>query len=571
MNRIVGVGIVCAVAIVLAMATALLVVLPAQVLKQTQFEFLSRTGKTLNIAGGTSIRLSPQFGIALNDVSVAGGSAQNTDVFQARAIFVPVSLKQVFGLSYTNEIIIVETPIFTVAINSEGRSNILLSDTSARSKADMRAALPTPLQLRFQNGNLVYSDEAHANSFALSEAEGLIAVDAQQEITLKSAAVLGRQRVHVQSVLHSLPRAFAEGSPFDFNLDGAGASFGYSGRLVVKNGVELAGQATVDTEDVSRLFKWLGMDLHGLQGKHTLAMTSAVETQGALVLMKKADVKFADMAALGDISFFGAAARPSLTFDLALDEINTNLFSPVVNRISRQGIWNDKKFDLSDLKALDVSFKIAARRVRFGDFISGEALIDGALKDGVANAAIKSETSGNADINFDSVQSPPKLSINLDLKNIEAKTFMRRFAGMNWLQGPLRLNASLMTEGSNQAEMVGGLKGNAEIQFDQAQIQGVELAGLAAHVQTENVSGWEGQMTDPVTGNAKFSLADGVATLQENEITAPGLKAIQNGEIDILRQALNLESAVGLNRGDGNPMTIKITGSWANPNFALTK
>ena len=569
MNRIVSLGIICALASMLALATWLLVFLPAQVLKQTQAEFLNRTGKPLSVVGGASLRFSPQFGIALNDVKVAGLSALDTNAFQARAIFIPLSFKNFFGPGYDHENLVVEAPVFNVTINNEGQSNILSSDQSDQSKVDKNAVAPSPFQLTFQNGIFEYRDAT--NTFTMSEAEGLIAVDQQQEITVKSAAVLAGQRVHFQSVLNSLPRAFAEGSPFDFNLDGAGASFGYSGRLIVKKSVEIAGQATVDTADASRLFKWVGIELNNLQGKHPLAITSAIETQGALVLMKKADVKFSGATAQGDISFLKAAARPSLTFDLAVDQINTNLFVPAIKQVSQAGIWSDEAFNLSDMKGLDVAFKFAAHQVRFGNFISGEARVEGVLKDGVLNAAVSSEASGKADINFDAAKSPPEMRLNFELKKIEAQTFMQRFAGMAWLQGQLSFNAALTSEGSNQLEMVGGLKGNVEIAFDQAQIQGAELAGLAAHVQTENVSGWEGQMTDPVTGNAKFILADGVATFQENDILAPGLKSTQTGEIDILRQALNLESVSRLNRGDGKPMKIKISGPWAKPNFVLLK
>lgn len=571
MNPILRFGFLSFVAIMLALATWLSVFLPAQVLRHAQSEFLSRTGRMLNVTSGAALRMSPSFGVALNDISVAGASALAAPVMQAKALFIPVSLLQAFGLQVPKENIVVETPIFTMSLNSDGRSNIILSDAALVSKSDVNTPLPARIQVTFQNGTFVYKDELSAKSFALSDADGLISVDEKQEITLKSGATLGGQRVHFQAVVNSLPRAFAEGSPFDFNLEGAAAAFGFSGRIVATKGIDLVGQATLDTGDAARLLRWLGVDLHGLSAEMPLSITSAVETQGPLILLKKAEIKFANMKALGDVSYAATGSRPSLTLALGLDELDTNFYSTAVKSLAPIGNWSDRPFDQNDMNALDVKFRIAANQTRFGDYTTGPAEVDGELKDGILKTTIKSEASGIADIDFDSAQSPPKLSVNLDLKNVEAKNFMPRFTGMNWLQGAMRLNASLNAQGASQAEMISTLNGNIEMQLDNGHIQGVEMAGLAAHLQSEAVSGWEGEATDAVAGNVKLLVAEGVATLQENVIKAPGVKTSQTGEIDILRQALNLEASLNLNRGAGKPMQIKVSGPWAKPNFTLMK
>ena len=571
MKQILRFGFLSFVVVMLALATWLAVFLPARIMKQAQSEFLGRTGRMLTVAAGASLRMSPSFGIALNDISVAGASAMATPVAQAKAVFIPVSLIQAFGLQVPSGKMVFETPTFTMSINSEGRSNIILGDGATGFITDVNSASPATMLVTFQNGTFIYSDEVNVKSFMLSEADGFISVDEKQEITLKSDAALGGQRVHIQTVVKSLSRAFADGSPFDFNLEAAAAAFGFSGRVVAAKGIDLAGQATLDTDDAARLFHWLGIDLHGLAGKYPLSIASAVEIQGPLILLKKADIKFANMKAQGDVSYLATGVRPNLTLALVLDELNAALYALPVNGLTPLGTWNDRAFDLNDMNALDVQFRIAATQVRSGNFTTGPAEVDGEIKGGVLKASISSETSGKVDIDFDAAQSPPKLSLNLNLKNVEAKTFMPRFTGMDWLQGALRLSASLNAEGASQAEMISNMNGNAEMQIDRAHIEGVELAGLAAHVQSEAVSGWEGEATDPVVANAKLSFADGVATLQENVLTAPGVTISQTGEIDLLRQALNLEATLNLNRGDGKPLKIKVSGPWAKPNFALVK
>ncbi len=571
MNRILGFGFLSVVLVMLVLATWLSIFMPARILHQMQNDFLARSGRALAANAGASLSLSPSLGVTFHDIRVDGASALSEPVLKAKSLFVPISLAQAFWSHPTKDEIVLEAPVFTMGFNSEGRANILLSDTTATVKADVKTALPAPLQVTFQNGSFVYKDELKTQSFTLSEAEGLITVDEQQEINLKSAAVLGGQRVHFQGALHSLPRAFSDGSPFDFNLDGAGAAFGFSGRVIATNGIDLAGQATVDTDDAARLLKWLGVELQGLGEKYPLAITSAVESQGAAFLLKKADVKIAKMTAQGDVSFSTAGERPHLTMAINMDELNNNLYASPVKGLATIGSWSDRLFDLNDMRTLNVEFRIAANRFHFGDFITGPTQVEGNLKDGVLSATLNNETSGKADVIFDSSQSPPKLSLNFDLKDLDAKTFVTQFTGMNWVQGALRLIATLNAEGASQAEMISNLKGNAEAQIDQGRIEGVDLAGLSAHIQSETVLGWEGAATRPVSGVVQLSVADGVATLQENNLTVPGIKISQTGEIDILRRALNLEAMLKLNRADGKPVKIKVTGPWIKPSFALLK
>ena len=131
MNQILRFGFLSFVVVMLALATWLAVFLPARIMKQAQSEFLGRTGRMLTVAAGASLRISPSFGIALNDISVAGASAMATPVAQAKAVFIPVSLIQAFGLQVPSGKMVFETPTFTMSINSEGRSNIILGYESS--------------------------------------------------------------------------------------------------------------------------------------------------------------------------------------------------------------------------------------------------------------------------------------------------------------------------------------------------------------------------------------------------------------------------------------------------------
>ena len=571
MNRTLSLSFLGLALVVVALAIWFAVFLPSLILRQAQTEVLNRTGRILAVSGGASLQVTPQLSIALHDISLAGASTMAEPVIKAKALVIPISIAQALGMQNIASRFSLDSPVFAMRLNGDGHSNVIIEDAAANAKVDANAPLPMPFEITFTNGAFKFVDDVNSKSFMLSELEGQADIDNQDEIALKAAATLAGQRVHFTSALKSLPRAFGEGSPLDFNLEGVGAAFGFSGRVVAARGFDLAGQASVDTDDSARLLKWLGIDLHGLHDKLPLTISSVVESQGPLFLLKKTDVQFAHMKAAGDISFSGAGVRPSVTLALGVDDLNLNMYGTTIKSDAPRSTWREQVFDLNDFNTADIQFRLAANALHFGEFSMASAQVEGSLKDGLMTAHISNDAVGNAALNVDAKQVPPKLNVELALSKIEAKTLFKTFAGMDWLSGPIDLNAKLSATGKSQAAMISSLNGTVEVKTDHVKFEGVELAGLVAQVFSEPVSGWKGVVTEPVAMNADLKVEDGIASLSKSELTAPGIKLNSVGELDVLRQALNLDVDAVLNRGDGKPAKISVNGPWVKPDFALVK
>jgi uncharacterized protein involved in outer membrane biogenesis len=571
MNRILSYIFLSLGLVALTLTIWLFVFLPNILEKRAQGAILNRTGSLLTVSGGHSLQFSPQFGIALYDVSCANSPSSQIPLVTAKKLTFPITFRQILGAQLSSNNLELEQPILNFGVDDRGHSKIGFPDSVSDAKTDANAPLPAPLHITVKNGSISYQNDVTSKTFSLTAMDGLIDVDAQDEITFKAAGLLAQQRVHFSGDLKSLPRAFSEGSPFDFNLEGAGASFGFSGRLVAAKGIDLAGQGTVETAEASRLFTWLGADLHGFEKKQTLSIAAAVESKSSVFLFKKADIRFAQMQAKGDVSFSNDGVRPSLTLDLKVEDLNTNFYAPISENTAPLGGWSDKPFDLTDIKAVDAQFRLVANKLQYGRFSVGPAEIGGQLKDSILNAKIKNADIGNFDLNFDAHQSPPKLDLNFALALPKAEAFMPSFSHMNWLEGPFSLNGALNTAGASQSDMIGALKGHVEAQSEAATLKGIEIAKLGAHVLAEPVEGWEGETSKPTAFKTKFTIDEGVASVESASLTAPGAKITVTGEVDILRQALNLAADINLNRVDGTPSKIKIDGAWAKPHFVLVK
>ena len=564
MNRILSYVFFSFILVVLTVAIWLFVFLPNILEQRAQGAILNRTGNLLSVSGGHALQFSPHFGITLYDVSWG-------NVVTAKKLTFPITFMQILGAQASSNNFELERPIFNFGVDAQGRSKTGFPQSGSDAKTNANEQLPAPLHVTLKDGSINYQNDATAKNFSLMMMDGLIDVDTQDEITFKASGLLAQQRVHFSGDLKSLTRAFGEGSPFDFNLEGAGASFGFTGRLVAAKGIDLAGIGTVETADAARLFKWLGADLNGIQTKQPLSITAGIESESSIFLLKKADIRLAQMQAQGDVSFSNAGVRPNITLDLTVDDLDTNLYAPIPENAAPNGSWNDKPFDFTDLRAFDAQFRLTANKLQYGKFLIGPAEIQGQLKDSTFNAKIKNADIGNFDVNLDAHQSPATLDLNFALALPKAESFMKSLMQMNWLSGPITVNGSLNATGASPSAMIGSLKGNFEAQSEAATLNGVDMAKLGAHVLAEPGDGWEGEMTSPTAFKTKFAVDDGVATVETASFTAPGVKIAVTGEVDVLRQALNLVANTNLNRVDGTPAKVKIDGPWAKPHFVLVK
>jgi uncharacterized protein involved in outer membrane biogenesis len=558
MKRIYTFGFAGLVILTLAATSWLLVIVPGLVANTAQEDMARQTGRTLIVNNGASMQFSPVMGVALHDVSVAGVSTNSEAVVSAKTLRVPASLFQLLTLQIPRQEIELEEPIFTLQIDAAGQSNVM----NPQAIEDLRNTLP-PLRVRFENGVFKYIDEPNAKNSTVTDVEGLIDFDAQKEAHINAAMTVAGERTHIAANLKSLTRAFQDGSPFDFNLDAMGAAISFGGRIVATQGIDLAGQVRVDTNNAARLFKWVGLDFRGLNNNVPLALTSALESSRTTILFKQSEISISGMKAKGDISVV-TNLKPNVTLDLKFENLNTDMFVDSKYNVN----WDERPFDIHNLNVLDLSFELAAAKMRIGEFETEDANISGSLKYGVLTSTVTSPNLGEAKIDFNAHEAPAKLKLDLALTLVDAKTFMQQFASMGWFSGALAVNGKIETVGNSQSEMIGALDGHLELKSSEAVLKGVALSALAGKAVVQLITGWDGGETEPAVFNSKFVLADGIANVQDNSLTAPGVKITSSGDVDLLRQALNLDARVNLGRADGKPVQIAVEGPWAKPQIS---
>jgi uncharacterized protein involved in outer membrane biogenesis len=500
-----------------------LVFMPAQIAGKIKQAIELRTGRELIVTGGSSLVFSPVLGVALHDVSLTGASAMAEPVLRAKNLMVPLSLVQLIAGQTGVDSLVLDGAQIDVILNGQGHANVLIEQTPDASKADADAKPGRPLHIKINDGSFHFSDLRNGNEFELHQLSA--DVDYGEVLTATGSATVKDQRIHFSSTLNSLSRAFAEGSPLDLNVDGGGGAFSFSGRVATGGTLNLAGQASLESDDAPRLFTWLGAKLQGFVALKKLSLSGALDAQGSVFLLKQAKLKIANMNAEGDVSFSNSGERPNVTAALGFNVLDLNLYQAAQAPAAKG--WSEKPINIADLNAVDAQFKISANKLLYGTLMTGPTTIEGSLKDRALNATIKSDAvaggNANIDVNFDARQLPPKLKLDIALTKVEGKSFLSAIIGQHWLSGPLTVAANLSAGGESQAAMISSLVGDVDAKVQNGSISGLDFA--------RNVN-----------AQAKLKLADGVVTLGENNFSG-------TGEVDILRQALAISIAGKLIKG----------------------
>ena len=105
----------------------------------------------------------------------------------------------------------------------------------------------------------------------------------------------------------------------------------------------------------------------------------------------------------------------------------------------------------------------------------------------------------------------------------------------------------------------------------QAQILGLEASSLLRAALTEPVEGWNGGVTEKIEGQANLNFNDGIGSIQQGSFSSPDVLVKLSGDIDLLRQALDLKISPDFTIGGPAGAQIYASGFWHAPKFSVEK
>jgi uncharacterized protein involved in outer membrane biogenesis len=230
------------------------------------------------------------------------------------------------------------------------------------------------------------------------------------------------------------------------------------------------------------------------------------------------------------------------------------------------GGWSAAPFRWLPLAGAEGNFQVNAKAL----VLRGWTLSDARLLFSFGAEGAELAIGANQDkINFSASASrgyPPAFAFKAKLADAPAREVLSSLAGYPWLDGRIELDLAATATGVNTAALISTLTGKLSFTLKDGTITGYSLKDLLS----DSGKGWRAARADATTGvevSTSCEMADGIIALSMARVTASDLDVEASGEIDLLRQALDLGIDAG--RSSGLPKNLTISGSWHAPDFGV--
>lgn len=539
----------------------------------------SQTGVQMVSSGFPGISFWPRFSVSLSKVVLAGPKGVAGAPLAAIETMRIVPADGLLGLGHGGIAeIVLERPSISLLVSADGKANWNYGSTP-------RGGEPAALPLRINEGKIAFLDERSGAAAEITDVESQVGFTGPaDELTAKGAFVWNERRAGFTLFFKSPQRVAEDGSPTDLTLQAPGLDFQFSGRTALTSGFELDGQAKIKSTDLWLAASWFGAHLPaGLNGAR-FDLAGAVETSSKGLAFTKAQFALDDMSGEGDIALARGKGRPMIEAKVAAQTVDLTRYrgaaaSPASSFLNAS--WSSKSIDLSLLQSFDANLDVAALAFTNGAFRTGRTHLTASLRDG--NLDLKLDKAAYVGGTLDLALTvagkaePPAYQFSLNGDGLAADKALLASLGLSEVSGTLSPSLSLAAAGHSFDELISTLKGQASFRIVSGAIKTIDLPAAFGKVGQAILEGWgrdEQASTSFDAFSASFTIADGIAATANLMLAGPALSLTGKGEVDLLRQAIDLKVDPQLPAPGADaatpprasfPVAIQVKGPWAAP------
>ncbi len=584
---------------------------PQFVVAQLQEAVQRATGRTLTVEGRPALSLWPRIAITLPDVRLSNppGMARG-DFIKAGEIALAVEAWPLLQRRLVVRRILLREPEITLLVDGKGRANWRFDtaatgdasgkagarkDGAGNAMAETGSSLLREIRLSpviISNGVLLIDDRRAGQRHLITGIDMKVALPSPQSpLKLDGAANWRGQRLRLTLFVRRPAALATQGSPVELLASSPRVEAAYRGLVRLAGVPELAGRIEASGKSLRALLRWVGAELpqegHGLKN---FSLRAALRARGGVISLKKIDLSLDGSRARGEARLDTRGTPLRITAALGVDRLITDTYlGPSTAATNKQGKddkgatggWSDAPLNIALPAGIVADVRIRLnelrhRRLKMGPGTARFRLSPGGLRADLANMAFyDGQISGQ--LAMKEGKGGPALTLNAKLARVQARPFLVDFARFERLSGRLQADVKLATRGRSMLELVGRLKGDAALTFRDGKVHGVDLVKILTLVQRAIVSGWQmkkDESTEFVELAADFAIADGIATTKNLRMLGPLVQVSGAGEVDILRQKLDMrvdarlvkrKAADQLKDIAALPVPIVVKGRWDAP------
>lgn len=594
-------GIIVGILIVLAVAAALILpsVISTDTIKDRVIaQVRSATGRDLRIDGPVRLAVLPHLAIEANQVSLSNApGAQAKAMVSLDKLQVNLALLPILSGTIAIDQFVLNKPVISLEVDKQGRPNWnFTAEPGAQANATQAAtpsapsgggtSLPAGLQLgdvRIVDGSLVYIDDQKGTKTAIDAVNLKLSLpDFDSPFTMKGSADYRGKTITLTAGV-TKPRDLTEqqGTAVQAHVDSDVVKFDFGGTAALTATPTASGDIDLSVPSVRQLMAWAGtpMAQEG-EGFGPLSIKGKLGMKGHAIQFSNAQISFDAIKGNGQFGVDTGGAKPALSGELALDNLDVNPYLPQPAKGGSSAAapaaapakagWSDEPIDFSGLNTANVDFKLSANAILVHKIKIDKSVLDVLLKDGRLSANLNDfeayQGKGTLVVSVDGSGAEPSLSITGNFADVAVEPLLTDAIDLDRLSGKGNLDLSVASHGKSQHAIVNALNGKGSFHLNNGEIKGLDLlkllnaaANVVGNVVNLATGSGSGNTTQFTAMSATYTITNGVVKNNDLDLEGPQLKAAGAGTIDLPQRQVDYKVTPKV-AGLGVP--VDITGPW---------
>jgi AsmA protein len=240
--------------------------------------------------------------------------------------------------------------------------------------------------------------------------------------------------------------------------------------------------------------------------------------------------------------------------------------------------------DYEPLRAIDLAGEVDIGKVLVSGVQLDDFHVELSVREGIVNLnpvsvhLYEGELSGKAAL--DVRQDAPQTQLELHMADVQFLPILKHVSGRDFLEGILKADVTLRTQGDDVEEIKRSLNGKGELLFKDGAIVGINLAEMVQNVKRAFGAGEQGPKprTDFSEFRIPFTVTKGIADTKNTVLVSPLVRIRAKGKADLVKEILNMRvepKFVATLRGQGDTarrsgvmVPVLVTGPFRAPVFS---
>ena len=325
------------------------------------------------------------------------------------------------------------------------------------------------------------------------------------------------------------------------------------------------------------------------------ALKAGVDIQPKLISLQKLEGRAGPVSYAGSAQVALGGTRPDLTAELKTSEIIVDWFLPVSSAKNSAGTssgggasaassgggkasggarWSRERLDMSALQTANGDIRLSAPAITYTDIRVDQPQLAVTLRDGVLDLKQLSGKAFGGGFNMTAQvadREVPTMRYALDVEGADAAKFLGGasksgdkgvmsalellfpVSNVKLVSGTLGADLNVASRGRSEFEMISNLGGEGAMQFTNAVVDGIDVCRISN--QLDNLNGLEGFLglatsaqggqTKIESFNGRFDIANGIATLPQQQLNAECAAVSFSGTTNLPKWLVGIQAKAG--------------------------